>query len=73
MVDLLLGRADVEINTPMCPPLFFAAREAHLAVLERLIKVESMIVDVKFFGHSPIQAAVQSGQAEIVRVLGRKQ
>ncbi|KAJ5288084.1 hypothetical protein N7478_003770 [Penicillium angulare] len=73
MVDLLLGRADVEVNTPMCPPLFYAAREAHLAVVKRLIKVESIIVDVKFCGQSPIQAAVQSGHAEIVRVLGRKQ
>ncbi|KAJ5267838.1 ankyrin [Penicillium angulare] len=73
MLDLLLGRADVEVNTPMCSPLFYAAREVYLAVVERLIKVESMIVDVKFRGQSPIQAAVQSGHAEIVRVLGRKQ
>lgn len=72
MVDLLLSRADVKVNTPRCPPLFYAAQQGHSAITERLIKVEGIDVDLGFCGLSPLQAAARSGHADITRMLQGK-
>ncbi|KAJ5292139.1 hypothetical protein N7478_001390 [Penicillium angulare] len=69
MVD---SRADVEVNTPRCPPLFYAAQQGHSAIVERLIKIEGIDIDLGFRGSSPLQAAARSGHGNITRMLQRK-
>lgn len=72
MVDLLLSRADVQVNTPRCPPLFYAVQQGHSAIVERLIKVEGIDADLGFCGLSPLQAAARAGHTDITRMLQGK-
>ena len=69
IVELLLTRADLEVNTPRYPPLFYTAQRRHLNIVKQLIKVKGIDINLRFYGLSPLQASIKFEHMDIAKVL----
>jgi ankyrin repeat protein len=69
MVELLLTRADIDINESVPPPLFVAARDGHVQIFDRLIRMEGVDLDKGWCYESPLDASTDNNHCYIVTVL----
>ncbi|KAJ5288331.1 hypothetical protein PENANT_c098G05098 [Penicillium antarcticum] len=69
MVELLLARTDIQVNVPQASPLFHAAREDHRDVVRRLLCLDTIDINQKFWDFSPLCVASEMGHLEITRLL----
>jgi ankyrin repeat protein len=69
MVELLLTRADIDVNNSTPSPLFIAARDGYIQILNRLIRVQGVNLHKGWCGESPLEVSANKNHCEIVRVL----
>jgi ankyrin repeat protein len=69
MVELLLTRADIDINKSVPSPLFAAARQGHIHIFDRLIRIEGVNLDKGWWGESPLDVSTGNNHCYIVTVL----
>jgi ankyrin repeat protein len=69
MVELLLARADIDVNKSAPPPLFVAARDGHVQIFHRLIRVEGVDILKGWWGDLPLDISVANNHRNIATVL----
>ncbi|KAJ5318616.1 hypothetical protein N7476_005036 [Penicillium atrosanguineum] len=69
MVELLLSRADIDVNKSNPSPLFIAARDGHVHIFNRLFRVQGVSLHQTWCGESPLEVIASRNRCEFVKIL----
>ena len=69
MLELLLTRADLELNVSKAPPLFHAVERGHLEVVRRLVYLEAVDINQTVWHKSPLFIVIENGYLEVAKLL----